>query len=175
MEWHDLLLDGYGRAHQLLEHVFHGLDQDDLDWQPRADCNSMGWLAWHLTRQHDAQIASLMGGEQLWLKNNWHSKFNRLADSKDVGFGHTPEQLAAFKSPDVKTLLDYHSDVLARSKRYILGLSKDDLDKELDEPWFKPLPTLGVRLISIMDDAVIHAGQAAYVRGLRQGKGWQNY
>ena len=31
----------------------------------------------------------------------------------------------------------------------------------------QPLPTVGVRLISIMDDAMIHAGQAAYVRGLR--------
>jgi len=27
---------------------------------------------------------------------------------------------------------------------------------------------------SILDDSVVHAGQVAYVRGLRQGKGWQN-
>ena len=52
---------------------------------------------------------------------------------------------------------------------------KTDLDRELNEPRFQPLPTVGVRLISIMDDAMIHAGQAAYVRGLRQGKGWQKY
>lgn len=64
MEWHDLLSDGYGRVQDFLEHVLDGLTQDDLDWQPRSDCNSIGWLAWHLTRQHDAQISSLMGEDQ---------------------------------------------------------------------------------------------------------------
>ena len=64
---------------------------------------------------------------------------------------------------------------MKRSKNYIRSLSEIDLDKELDEPWFQPLPTVGVRLISILDDSVLHAGQAAYIRGLRQGKGWQKY
>ena len=175
MECHDLLSDGYGRIEEVLEHVLDGLTQDDLDWQPRHDCNSIGWLVWHLTRQHDIQVASLMGDDQLWVRDGWHAKFDRPADPRDSGFGHAPEQVAAFKSPDTKTLLEYHRAVLERSKRYFPTLSKADLDRELNEPYFKPLPTVGVRLISIMDDAVIHAGQAAYVRGLRQGKGWQKY
>ena len=155
--------------------MLDGLIQDDLDWQPSHDCNSIGWLVWHLTRQHDIQVASLMGDDQLWVRDGWHAKFDRPADPRDSGFGHTPEQVAAFKSPDTKTLLEYHRAVLERSKRYFPTLSKTDLDRELNEPYFKPLPTVGVRLISIMDDAVIHAGQAAYVRGLRQGKGWQKH
>jgi hypothetical protein len=116
-----------------------------------------------------------MGDDQLWVRDGWHAKFDRPADPGDIGFGHTPEQVSAFKSPDTKTLIEYHRAVLERSKRYFPTLSKADLDRELNEPYFKPLPTVGVRLISIMDDAVIHAGQAAYVRGLRQGKGWQKY
>jgi uncharacterized damage-inducible protein DinB len=175
MEWHELLVDGYGRVLESLENVLNGLAEEDLNWQPRQDCNSIGWLAWHLTRQQDAQISALMGEEQLWIKEGWYSKFNRSDDPKDIGFGHTPEQVAAFKSPDIQTLLDYHRAVLERSKRYLLTLTESDLDRELDEPWFKPLPTVGVRLISIMNDATLHAGQAAYVRGLRQGKGWQKY
>ena len=175
MEWNDLLSDGYGRVPEVLERVLKGLNQDDLDWQPRPDCNSIGWLAWHLTRQQDAQIAALTGEEQLWVKEGWHARFNRPPDTGDIGFGHSPEQVAAFKSPDIDTLLSYQRAVLERSKQYFLTLSKTDLDKELDEPWFQPLPTVGVRLISIMDDAMIHAGQAAYLRGLRQGRGWQSY
>ena len=175
MEWNDLLSDGYGRVPEVLERVLKGLNQDDLDWQPRPDCNSIGWLAWHLTRQQDAQIAALMGEEQLWVKDGWHARFNRPPDAGDIGFGHSPEQVAAFKSPDAETLLSYHRAVLERSKQYFLTLSKTDLDEELDEPWFQPLPTVGVRLISIMDDAMIHAGQAAYLRGLRHGRGWQGY
>ena len=175
MEWHDLLVDGYGRILESMKNVLTGLTQDDLNWQPRNDCNSIGWLTWHLTRQQDAQIASLMGEEQLWINDGWHSKFHRDPDPKDTGFGHTPDQVSAFKSPDAQILLDYQSAVLERSKHYFRTLSKDDLDRELNEPWFKPLPTLGVRLISILGDSLVHAGQAAYIRGLRQGKGWQSY
>ncbi len=175
MEWHDLLSDGYGRVLDFIENVLRGLTEDDLNWQPRHDCSSIGWLAWHLTRQQDAQIASLRGEEQLWIKDGWHSKFKRPPDPEDSGFGHTPEQVSAFKSPDVQTLLNYHRAVLERSKLYFLTLSKADLDRELDEPWFQPLPTVGVRLVSILADSLLHAGQAAYVRGLRQGKGWQKY
>ena len=175
MEWHDLLSDGYGRVLDFIENVLRGLTEDDLNWQPRHDCNSIGWLAWHLTRQQDAQIASLRGEEQLWIKDGWHSKFQRPPDPEDSGFGHTPVQVSAFKSPDVQTLLDYHRAVLERSKLYFPTLSKADLDRELDEPWFQPLPTVGVRLVSILEDSLLHAGQAAYVRGLCQGKGWQKY
>ena len=175
MEWQDLVVDGYGRVLESLHHVLEGLSEEDLKWQPRQDCNSIGWLTWHLTRQEDAQIAALMGEHQLWTMEGWHDRFNRPPDPSDIGFGDTPEQVSAFQCPDVQTLLDYHLAVLERSKRYIRGLSATDLEVELDEPWFQPPPTVGVRLVSIMEDSLVHAGQAAYVRGLRQGKGWQEY
>ena len=175
MEWQDLLADGYGRIPEFMENMLSGLNQDDLNWQPREDCNSIGWLCWHLTRQQDAQIAALMGEEQLWVKDGWHAKFNRDLDAQDSGFGHTPEQVAVFQSPDARTLLDYQRAAVEQSKRYFQTLSEADLDRELDEPWFQPLPTVGVRLVSIMEDSMLHVGQAAYIRGLRQGKGWQKY
>ena len=175
MEWQDLLADCYGRIPEYMENVLSGLNQDDLNWQPHPDSNSIGWLFWHLIRQQDAQIAALMGEEQLWVKAGWHAKFNRPSDPGDSGFGHTPEQVTAFKSPDAETLLDYQQAVVERLKRYFQTLSKADLERELNEPWFQPLPTVGVRLVSIMDESWIHAGQAAYIRGLHQGKGWQAY
>jgi hypothetical protein len=117
----------------------------------------------------------LMGGKQLWVTDKWYTKFGRQPEPDDVGFGHSPEQVSAFKSPESRTLLGYNRAVVERSKQYISSLSGDDLDRELNEPQFQPLPTVGVRLVSILDDSVLHAGQAAYVRGMRQGKGWQKY
>jgi hypothetical protein len=146
-----------------------------LNWQPRSDSNSIGWLAWHLTRIQDDHISSLLGEEQLWTKEGWHARFHRQPDPDDTGFGHTPEQLLAFRSPDAATILGYHEAVLNRTKGYILGLSSTELDRELDEPWYQPLPTVGVRLISVLADGLQHAGEMAYVRGLRQGMGWQGY
>jgi len=116
-----------------------------------------------------------MGEEQLWIKDEWYAMFNRQPEPNDIGFGHGPEQVSAFKPPQAKILLDYNRAVVERSKQYISSLSETDLDRELDEPRFQPLPTVGVRLVSILNYSVIHAGQAAYVRGLRQGKGWQKY
>ena len=175
MDWQDILTDGYSRVPEMMENMLSGLSQEDIDWQPSKETNSIGWLCWHLTRQHDAQISSLMGEDQLWTKDGWHAKFNREADDRDMGFGHTPEHVAAFKSPSAQVLMDYQRAVTERSKAYFKTLSSTDLDRELDEPMFQPLPTVGVRLVSILDDAVIHVGQAAYIRGLRQGRGWQRY
>ena len=175
MEWHDLLIDGYGRVLEVMEEALNGLAPADLGFRPRPDANSIGWLVWHLTRIQDDHVASLMEKEQLWVKSGWHAKFRRPADAKDLGFGHTPEDVAAFESPDVNTLLAYHRAVLKRTKHYLATLSTTDLDRELDEPWYQPLPTVGVRLISVLADSLQHVGQAAYVRGLLQGKGWQKY
>ncbi len=172
MEWQELIIDGYERVLQVLEKALDGLTQDDLNQQPHPDCNSMGWLTWHLTRVQDDHIADLTGEPQLWVSDGWHARFNCAPDPKETGFDHSPEDIGAFKSPDVPTLLEYHRAVLERTKGYIATLSPDELERELDEPWYQPLPTVGVRLVSIMSDNLQHAGQVAYLRGLLKGKGW---
>jgi hypothetical protein len=175
MEWYDMLVDGYGRILEILERALNGMSEDDLNWQPSPDTNSMGWLVWHLTRVQDDHISDLMREEQLWIKDGWHSKFNRPAENKDIGFGHSPDDLAQFKSPDAETILDYHRAVIERSQKFFPTLSNTDLDRELNEPRFQPLPTVGVRLISVLSDNLQHAGQVGYIRGLREGKGWQPF
>jgi hypothetical protein len=55
--------------------------------------------------------------------------------------------------------------VHARTLDYLAGLSAEDLDRVVDERWDPPV-TLGVRLVSVVNDATQHVGQAAYVRGL---------
>jgi uncharacterized damage-inducible protein DinB len=175
MKWQDMLINSYEGVLQTLERVLDGLTGEDLNWQPSPDCNSIGWLTWHLTRAQDGLISLVMGEEQLWTKDGWHAKFGRPADAQDSGAGHKPEDLAAFKSPDAKTLLDYHKAVLERSRRYFSTLSESDLDRQLEVPWFQPPPTVGVFLNMVLGDCLQHAGQAAYLRGLRQGMGWQQF
>ena len=51
---------------------------------------------------------------------------------------------------------------------YIRTLSDADLDEVVDES-YTPAVTRGARLVSIVDDAVAHVGQAAYARGLVSG------
>ena len=168
MEWKQVAIDALQEISGILEKTLQGLTRDELNQQPKPDCNSIGWLTWHLTRAQDRMIAGLMGAEQLWIKEDWHTKFDRPPDPGDWGFGHKPADLAAFKSPDSETLLAYNRAVLNRAKEYIGGLSEDDLDRAVDHPRF---PTVEAQIVGLIGN-LQHAGQVAYVRGFLKGLGW---
>ena len=95
------------------------------------------------------------------------------ADDKDMGNGHTPEQVAALKVDSVDVLLGYADAVYERTKTYLAGVSPKELDRVLDEPQYDPMPTVGVRLVSVVSDNTQHAGQIGYLRGYHAGFGWQ--
>jgi hypothetical protein len=175
MQPHDLIIAALERIHGILQRTLDGLSLEELHHQPRADANSIAWLVWHLTRVQDVSLSGIADEEQLWVTQGWHAKFARPADPKLDGFGHTPEDIAAFRVPSGQTLLDYHESVLERSKSYVAALTPEALDRELNEPQWQPLPTVGVRLVSVLSDNLQHAGQAAYLRGLIQGRGWLPY
>ena len=175
MEWKDLMTESYGSALRVLERALDGLTQEDLNWQPRPDCNSIGWTTWHLTRALDGLMSSTTKEEELWVKDGWYSKFNRPPDATDSGFGHSPEQVAEFKCPDIDTLLNYHRAVLERSKICLTTLSNSDLSRQVDDSMSQLFPTVGSRLVVALDELLQHAGQVGYIRGLLHGKGWQEF
>jgi len=173
MEWQRLIMDVFLRISRELERVLDGLTVDDLNQRPSSDCNSIGWLAWHLTRSHDRNMTELAGEEQLWIKGGWHAKLNRAADPADTGFGHSSEDVAAFRSPESQILLEYHRAVLERIQGYISGrLSAAELARESESPTLGTLSPVRTRLVGVINDSLQHVGQAAYVRGLLKGKGW---
>ena len=175
MDWKELLTENYGSAQKVMERALQGLTQEDLSWQPRPDCNSIGWTTWHLTRSLDSIMSSITGKEELWISEKWHNKFNRPPDPRDNGYGHSPEQVAALRCPDTDTLLDYHKAVLQSSKDYLATLSSADLDRKVDDYMSQFFPTVGSRLIVALDELLQHAGQVGYIRGLIHGKGWQEF
>ena len=172
MEWQQLIINVYGQVLRVLEKALDGLDQDDLNRQPHPDCNSMGWLTWHLTRMEDARFATIIGEEQVWVSDEWYARFNRPSDPSDRGIGHSSEDVAAFRSPDVDILLQYYRAVLERTRRYISSLSMADLDQEVNMPSPQPSQKVGVLLTGDLNGSLQHAGQVAYLRGLFKGKGW---
>lgn len=169
-KWRELIIDGYNRIPGEIEHVLDGLSADDLEWQPRSGSNSIGWTVWHLARVEDSQISDLMGKEQLWIKNKWYGKFQRSADAEDTGYKHTPQQVRTFRSPSRKIYLDYLRAVTKRTQQYLNSLNPSDLNRKLDEPWYKPVPMAGIRIVSILIDCHQHLGEASYIRGLLKSK-----
>lgn len=169
MKWQQLLIDTFERVSEGLEKALANLSQADLDRRPNPDCNSIGWLAWHLTRTQDRAMADIAREDQIWIRDKWYAKFNRAPDASDSGFGHKLEDIAAFKSPEVESLLGYHKAVLDRSKRCLEKLSEDELGRKIDHPVF---PTVEARLVAVLLDDLEHLGQIAYLHGLFKGKGW---
>ena len=175
MDTKDFALEALNRIHGVLQRVLSDLGSEDLHRLPHPESNSIAWLVWHLTRVQDVSVSGLAELEQAWVSEGWHATFGMEADPEQDGFGHTPEDVASFRAPSAQALLDYHESVLARSTTFVSGLAPEDFDRELNQPQFQPLPTVGVRLVSVLSDNLQHAGQAGYLRGLFQGRGWQPF
>ena len=79
--------------------------------------------------------------------------------------GTAAEEVRAVRPESPEVLLDYLGAVQARTTEMLQGLAPEDLDRVIDRRWDPPV-TVGVRLVSVADDSLQHAGQAAYVRGL---------
>ena len=79
--------------------------------------------------------------------------------------GTAPSRSRRVRPDGAEVLIGYYEAVAARTAELLAGASAADLDRVVDERWDPPV-TLGVRLVSIADDDIQHAGQAAYVRGI---------
>lgn len=173
MESSYLIIDGLARVNQLLHRVLKDLPSEMLNQMPSEDTNSIGWLLWHLTRVQDHHLADLEGVPQLWISLKFHSKFEMKPNENETGNGHTIEQVKAFNVENSAVLAEYNDAVFGRTKNYLPTLKAADLQRVLDEPQYDPMPTVGVRLVSVLSDNTQHIGQALFIRGLLQGFGWR--
>ncbi len=165
MEVDDLLLEAYGRLPDLVRRAVDGLDAQQLAARPGDATNTVAWLVWHLTRVQDHHISELLDVEQCYLADGWHQHFGRGPDPEDHGYGHTAADVASVRPASAELLVGYYDAAHERTVGYLRGLEASDLDRVVDDRWDPPV-TLGVRLVSVLDDDVQHAGQAAYARGL---------
>jgi Protein of unknown function (DUF664) len=159
-----LLTDAVTRVRELVPTVVGGLDEDDLAWRPDPEANSIAWLVWHLTRIADDHVAAVASIEQVWTSAGWHERFALPFPAADHGYGHSSSDVGAVRVP-AELLAGYHDAVAEAVLAYVGTLTPGDLDRVVDEQWDPPV-TLGVRLVSVVNDAGQHVGQAAYVRGL---------
>jgi hypothetical protein len=167
MDVASLLLELYGRIPPLAREAVAGLDQDHLTTPPQPGANTIGWLVWHLARVQDHHIAEIIDAPQIWSDGEWAGRFGLSPDPANTGYGHSSAEVAAVRPDGPDVLIGYLDAVDQRTRSFLGEARPADLDRIVDRRWDPPV-TLGVRLISIADDGLQHAGQAAYVRGLLQ-------
>lgn len=161
-----LITDAFGRIRETVTDTLYGLTAEQLTYRADADANPIAWLIWHLTRVQDDHVGAAFGVPQVWSDGGWAARFG-LPGSSDTGYGHNTIQVAAVSEACAASALlaDYHEAVYEQTIKLVSGITDADLDRVVDTSWRPPV-TLGVRLVSVLNDDAQHAGQAAFVRGI---------
>jgi len=163
----DLVVDAFGRIRETVSDTIYGLTPTQLAYRVEDDANPIAWLVWHLTRIQDDHVAGAFGVPQVWQTGGWAARFGLHTDSMEIGYGHNKLEVAAVADAVSSSgvLADYHEATYEQNVKLVSGITDADLDRVVDTSWRPPV-TLGVRLVSVINDAMQHAGQAAYVRGI---------
>jgi uncharacterized damage-inducible protein DinB len=161
----ELLADALDRIREDVHGAVDGLTPEQLSYRIDGRANSIAWLVWHLTRVQDDHVAAVARTDQVWTSQGWVGRFGLSFPPSETGYGHRPDEVDAVKVQSGELLTGYYDAVHAQTLKFIEGLTDPDLDRVVDKRWTPPV-TLGVRLISVINDDTQHVGQAAFVRGL---------
>ncbi len=166
----DVLLDAFTRVYESLHRTLADLTEAELVQEPQPP---IGWLAWRISRVMDSNVSRLSGREQLWIGDGWAARFGMPPLPADFGRSatHTREQVRVFRA-SAELLLAYHDAAYAQMKSYLETLSPEELARQLDEPRFQPLPTVAVRLVSVLENAMTNQGQISYLKAYHRLGGW---
>ena len=160
----ELLIDAFSRVRDGAHRLLGDLEGEALTHRPTPDANTIAWLVWHLARVQDDHVADVAGTEQVWTAQGFATRFGLPFDESAIGFGHTSAEVAEVRT-DADLLREYLDAVTDATVAYVIRIDADELDRVVDERWDPPV-TLGVRLVSVVNDDLQHLGQAAYVKGL---------
>ncbi|MGT2799061.1 mycothiol transferase [Streptococcus marmotae] len=169
MQTKDLLIQTLERAEERFLETLDMMSIEEANTMPNPLLKSVTWLIWHTARTVDFQIADLAKVTPLYQCNDWEKRFGFDLPSDTQDWIHTVEEAQKVQVADKLFLIEYLQEAIAFGKHYIEELEEQSLDDVIDESW-EPVVTRGVRLVSTVDDAVMHSGQAVYTRRLVIGR-----
>ena len=150
-----------------LKKSIDGLEYHEFKWQPSLESNSILWLVWHMARVEDRRVnQTLKNGQELWISEKWHEKFNM--DPEDHGAGDNLEKIQSFPDFSIKLLTNYYNHVHDSVIKCLENSTPDDLNKEFAH---RKLGSRNGDWIwgHIVVEESQHLGQIAYIRGMIRG------
>jgi hypothetical protein len=157
----ELLRDAFTRLIEHVDELTAGLTEEQANYRPSPDANSIAWLIWHSARVQDIQLAPIAGIEQVWMADGWVDRFGLDLPRNDSGYGHGPDEVAKVHAP-VDLLSGYYHALHKVTLEFVARVTAEDLARIVDRNWDPPV-TASARIVSIIDDCAQHLGQAAYL------------
>jgi hypothetical protein len=155
------------RIHQTNLRVINGLTQEEIAWQPNPESNSIGLILLHTARSEDSFVQARMRGKpQTWETGKWYEKMHLTA--AETASSYTAEQLAAFRTPEVKSIMAYWEAVRAETREYLKMADPEDFEKKVTFGRMGEVSIAGLFTI-LISHAGQHAGEISYIRGLKRG------
>ncbi len=177
MELNELLTKQYERVWSGTDKTLEGLSDEGLTWRPSPECNSIGWLAWHVGRVEDRWTSLLLGNETqgsgytTYVDDQWTREWAEamgMPSDRGSGAGMPPSDLDAFPTPSFELLHGYYEAVRADTRAMLAALRPDMLGEARDSLFGRPM-AVGDILVQILTELNQHVGQMGYVKGLIAG------
>jgi hypothetical protein len=151
------------KEHEFLMEAVQDLTPEELAWQAGPEANPIGWILWHMIRVEDMWIQFfILQQPEIWERDGWNLKFELPA--RDIGFGHTPEQVSQFPHLDLAELLKYGEAVRGRTLESLGTLGPEDYDRVPRER--RPEMSVGAIFRQIVGEFYQHQGHISYLKGL---------
>jgi uncharacterized damage-inducible protein DinB len=166
MEAKEVILRSLEQSKGYLTGALDGLTQEESAWSPGAECNSIAFILWHLTRVEDFFVNRVIQrGTEVYEREGWREKLGTPA--KDMGYQYTVEQLQAWSVPKLEILRGYFDSVREKTLTFLNSIPDEKLS-EVSRPDRSP-DSIGVSLGRISTEIALHAGQITYLRGVQRG------
>ncbi len=160
----DILLDALDRVRETVHGLLDDLPDERLAQPPVDGANTVAWLVWHLTRVLDTHVADAFDRDVVWTTDGWYERFGLPFPAGAHGYGMDYDDVLAVQA-SAADLRGYFDATHALVADALATVTDADLDRVVDEGWDPP-GTLGVRLVSALNDATQHVGQASYAAGI---------
>ena len=161
--------DAFQKEHEFLMDALSGLTPEEQAWRAGPDANSITWILWHMLRVEDMWFQFFIQRKsEIWERDGWNEKFG--LPTRDNGFGHTSEQVAAFPTLDLAELIGYGDAVRAETLDYLRGVTPEEFERVPREQ--RPEMSVAAIFRQVIGEVYQHQGQIAYLKGLlRSGSG----
>ncbi|MGM0213857.1 DinB family protein [Enterococcus sp. AZ109] len=169
MKFTQLSIDTLKRAQERLEETLDQMSVEEANTMPAPLIKSVTWLIWHTARELDLQISDLNKTEPLWLTDGWSGRFALDLPDDTEDWHHTPEEAGKVVVTHKDILTDYLAACVNLTVTYLEAVAEESMMDIVDDQWTPPV-TRQVRIASVIDDAVMHSGQAVYTRRMVIGK-----